>query len=69
MSTETMHLESIGHLCQSLQSPYARIQRAIEKLNVRPAVTINGIAHFNEEQTERIADAVRGTGTNRKGQR
>jgi hypothetical protein len=60
MSNETpQHLESIGHLCQSLQSPVARIQRAVESLGVRPAMTINGIPHYDGPQCEQIALALR----------
>jgi hypothetical protein len=61
MTTATQHLESIGHLCASIQSPYATVRRTVDKLGLVPAVTINGIDHFDAEQCERIADAIRQT--------
>jgi len=60
MTTATRHLESIGHLCASLQKPYATIRRAIDTLGIVPAVTINGIDHFDGEQCERIEKMIRG---------
>jgi hypothetical protein len=58
MTTEIKQLESIGHLCASLQSPHARIAHAVKSLGIEPAVTINGIPHFDGDQCERIADAI-----------
>jgi hypothetical protein len=50
------HLESLAHLSASLQAPYSRIAKAVESLGVKPAVTINGIPHFDGESCERIAE-------------
>jgi hypothetical protein len=60
--TKTMMLESIGHLCASLQAPYARIKRAAEALGLEPSVTINGIPHFDEEQCSAIAEHLKDRG-------
>lgn len=71
MNLSPLHLESIGHLCQSLQSPFARIRRVVDALGISPAVTINGVEHFDEQQCEQIADYLRlhANGTNEIQQR
>jgi hypothetical protein len=52
----TTHLESIGHVCATLQYPYGRIRRVVDKLGLKPAVTINGVDHFDAKQVEQIAN-------------
>ena len=59
MTIATTHLESIGHLCASLQAPYGRIRNEIDRLQIKPAVSINGIEHYSADDCERIADAIR----------
>lgn len=56
MIAATQHLETIAHLCASIQAPYARIAKAVEALGLKPAVTINGIPHFDELACEKIAE-------------
>ena len=56
---QTQHLESLGHLCASLQAPYARVRRAVDALGIEPAVTINGVPHFDEQQCDCIAREIK----------
>lgn len=55
MNASTKHLESIGHLCASLRAPFARVRRAVDALGIEPAVTLNGVPHFDGAQCEQIA--------------
>jgi hypothetical protein len=59
MTTATKHFESIAHLCASLQAPHARVVRAVQSLGIEPAETRNGVAFYDGDQCERIADAIR----------
>jgi hypothetical protein len=54
MST-TQSITSIGHACCVLQRPFATIERAIAVLNIKPACHINGVAHLDDADVERIA--------------
>src|SRR4051794_22844551 len=56
MDTATDHLESIAHLCATLQQPYGRIAKAVEALGLTQKATLNGIAYLDREAGERIAD-------------
>jgi hypothetical protein len=60
MNPATQYLESIAHLCASLQAPYATIAKAVEALGLKPAVTINGIGHYDADACERIAEHLAG---------
>ena len=53
---ETKHLETIGHLCQTFQQPYAAVRRALDEIGAHPAVVINGVPHFAEADVERAAE-------------
>ncbi len=57
IATESLH--SPGYLCANLQQPYSRIKKAVETLNIKAAVTINGVGHYNAEQAEQIADHIK----------
>jgi hypothetical protein len=54
MNFTTEHLETLAHLCASLQAPYARIAKAVESLGLKPTVSINGIGHYDAEACEAI---------------
>jgi hypothetical protein len=54
-----LELESIGHLCSSLQAPFAVVRRAINELGLAPALTLNAVQHYDEQQCEQIAEWVR----------
>ena len=60
MNATTKHLESLAHLCASLQAPYSRIAKAVESLGLKPTITINGIGHYDDEACEQIAAHFRG---------
>lgn len=48
-------LASIGYLCSLLQQSPRQVERAAEVLGFGPAYRINGVAHFNGEQVEKLA--------------
>ena len=48
MATQTQHLESIGHICATLQKPYGDIRRALADVGAEPAMVLNGVAHYAE---------------------
>ena len=56
---QTQHLESLAHLACSLQVPIASVRRAAERAGVVPAISINGIDHYDEAGAERIASQLR----------
>jgi hypothetical protein len=56
MATETQHLESIGHICATLQKPYGAIRRALADVGAEPAMVLNGVAHYAEADVERAAE-------------
>ena len=56
MSEQTQHLESIGHLCQTFQRPYAAVRRALDEIGAQPAVVINGVPHYSGEAAERAGE-------------
>ena len=56
MATETQHLESIGHICATLQKPYGAIRRALADVGAEPAIVLNGVAHYAEADVERAAE-------------
>ena len=62
MTSQTQHLESIGHLACTLRVPVARVRRAAESAGVKPAISINSIDHYDAKACERIAEHLaRGT--------
>ncbi|MEI8373758.1 MAG: hypothetical protein WCJ35_13100 [Planctomycetota bacterium] len=54
--TATKHLESVGHLCQVFQRPYAAVRRALDEIGAQPALVINGVAHYAEGDVERVGE-------------
>ena len=56
MATHTQYLESVGHLCQLFQRPYAAVRRALDEIGAQPTVVINGVAHYAEGDVERAAE-------------
>lgn len=47
---------SIGQLCAYLQQPISRIRRAIEALKVEPAIRLNNVDHYSDDDCERVRD-------------
>jgi len=56
MATHTQHLESIGHICATLQKPYGVVRRALAAVGAEPAIVLNGVAHYGEADVERAAE-------------
>ena len=52
MATQTEHLETIGHICATLQKPYGVIRRALAEVGAEPAIVLNGVPHFAEANVE-----------------
>jgi hypothetical protein len=47
-------ISSIGNVCSQLQRPYAAVQRAIVVLKIKPALVINTVPHYSDDDVERI---------------
>jgi hypothetical protein len=56
MATQTQHLESVGHICASLQKPLGVIRRTLAELGAEPAMVLNGVPHYAEADVERLAE-------------
>lgn len=52
---QTQSLASVGYIAGQLQTPVARILAIAASEGIRPAMTINGIVHFSDDDVERIA--------------
>lgn len=53
MSTTT-NITSIGHACAVLNRPFALVKSAADALKIKPAVHINGVAHYDDADVERM---------------
>jgi hypothetical protein len=62
MSTTVTDLSSIGFVCQTLQQPPGTIRRAAESLGIKPALCINGVAHYDDEQVAAIREQLQSEG-------
>ena len=45
---------STGHLCQLLQRSPREVSRAAEEMGIAPALKLNGIGHYDADQTESL---------------
>jgi hypothetical protein len=52
----TQSLSSIGFICQTLQKPYGAIRKAIEELGISPVMVMNCVAHYADDDVERIRE-------------
>ena len=68
MATQTQRLESIGHICATLQKPYGVIRRTLADVGAEPAVVLNGVAHYAEADVERVAERLEAKARARGGQ-
>lgn len=59
MSTITTSIVSIGKSAELLQAGMVRIRNTAAELGIRPALTINGIDHYDEADVERIGERIR----------
>lgn len=55
----TRSIISIGQAAALIQAMPSRIAAAAAELNIAPAMRINGVAHFEEADIQRIADHLR----------
>jgi hypothetical protein len=55
----TSSILSIGKIAGDLQRPVTEILLAVDRLSIRPAMTINGILHFDESDVSTIAAYLR----------
>ena len=59
MTTTSTSIVSIGKAAELLQAGMVRIRNTAADLAIRPALTINGIDHYDEADVERIGDKLR----------
>lgn len=59
MDTNTIEIDSVGRLCGLFQRSPKLIRETAVALGIEPAFVINGVPHFESEQTERIAEHLR----------
>lgn len=58
MSTTTCDLRSIGQLAADFQKSVPRLERAVEQMNLRPSMRLNGVPYFDAKQVEQIEQAL-----------
>jgi hypothetical protein len=61
MSVAVLHLRSLGQLTADTQRPYAALARAVERLGIAPAMTIDGVPYFDAGAVERLTAAAAAT--------
>jgi hypothetical protein len=49
-------ISAIGNVCAQLQRPYGSIQKAIEQLSIKPAIVINTVPHYSDDDVQLIAE-------------
>lgn len=54
MSTQTKSLLSTGKVCQLFQTTPTMLERAAERARISPALILNGIKHWSEEDLPEI---------------
>jgi hypothetical protein len=60
MSAAVLHLRSLGQLTSDMQRPYAALAKAVERLNIRPKVSLDGVPYFDAPAVAAItAEATR----------
>lgn len=59
MTTSTQSIVSIGKSAELLQAGMVRIRNTAAELGIKPALTINGIDHYDEADIERIGVKLR----------
>jgi hypothetical protein len=56
MTISSPSISSIGQICATLQRPYGTIRKAIESLRISPVLVINMVAHYADEDVERLRE-------------
>jgi hypothetical protein len=60
MTLASPSISSIGQICSTLQRPYGTVRKAIESLGVTPVLVINMVAHYSDEDVERLREHLSG---------
>lgn len=60
MNGTHISVQSLGHICQLLQKPYGRVAAAAAELGMKPAVLLNGVAHYSDRQVELLIEHFNG---------
>ncbi len=58
MTLANQSISSIGQICSTLQRPYGTVRKAIERLGITPVLVINMVAHYSDEDVERLREAL-----------
>lgn len=56
MTLATQSISSVGQICSTLQRPYGTVRKAIERLGITPVLIINLVAHYADEDVERLRE-------------
>jgi hypothetical protein len=60
MSTANINVESAGHLSARAGVPLGRVLRAVEALGISPALIVDDVLHFAENDAQRIVEHIVG---------
>ena len=69
MTLANQSISSIGQICSTLQRPYGTVRKAIESLGITPVLVINMVAHYADEDVERLRDYLGGAAHKRSKRR
>jgi hypothetical protein len=58
MTLASPSISSIGQICATLQRPYGTIRKTIESLGITPVLIINMVAHYSDDDVERLREAL-----------
>jgi hypothetical protein len=56
MTITSPSISSLGQICSTLQRPYGSLRKAIEELGITPVLVINMVAHYSDEDVERLGE-------------
>ena len=56
MTLANQSISSLGQICSTLQRPYGTLRKAIEELGITPVLVINMVAHYSDEDVERLRE-------------
>jgi len=60
MTTASVNVGSVGHLSARAGVPLSRVLRAVETLGVTPALVVDDVAHLDENDAQRVLEALAG---------
>ena len=56
MTTASKTMVSVGALSARCNAPLTRVIKAVEALDIRPAMTIDSVVHLDEDDAQRVAE-------------